>query len=77
MIASESNLIRSFVVASNALEQHLRHDGPLTPLQRQTIASALASLLILFQRWMYEHPKHRIEHYGASPPAAKDVCRGT
>jgi hypothetical protein len=57
-IAPESKLIRRFVVASNALEQYLQEGGALKPLQRQTIGSALMSLLMLFQRSADKHADH-------------------
>jgi len=55
LIAPESKMIRRFVVASNALEQYLHEGGALKPLQSQTIASALMSLLTVFQRSTDKH----------------------
>ena len=58
MIAPESKMIRRFIVASNALEVYLHQGGALKPLQRQTIGSALMSLLTLFQRSADKHADH-------------------
>jgi len=55
LIAPESKMIRRFIVASNALEQYLHEGGALKPLQSQTIASALMSLLTVFQRSTDKH----------------------
>lgn len=47
--------ISSFLKASNDIEQYLHSDGPLTPLQHQTIVTTIVGLQTLMQSWMRKH----------------------
>ena len=47
--------ILQFVKASSELEQYLHDDGPLTPLNRQTIETTILGLQTLLQSWTMKH----------------------
>jgi hypothetical protein len=44
--------IARFLKASNELEQYLHTDGPLTPLEQQTIETTIMGLQTLMQSWV-------------------------
>ena len=43
--------IASLLKASNALEKYLQEDGPLTPLEHQTIETTIMGLQTLLGSW--------------------------
>lgn len=47
--------IAKFLKISNELERYLHCDGPLTPLQHQTIVTTIMGLHTLMQSWMRKH----------------------
>ena len=47
--------IAKFLKISNELERYLHCDGPLTPLQHQTIVTTIMGLQSLMQSWMRKH----------------------
>ena len=47
--------IASFLKASNALEKYLHEDGPLTPLEHQTIKTTIMGLQTLLGSWTRKH----------------------
>ena len=44
--------IARFLKASNELEQYLHTDGPLTPLEQQTIETTIMGLQTLMESWV-------------------------
>jgi hypothetical protein len=49
--------IAKFLQASNEIEQYLHRDGPLTPLEYQTIDTTVMGLQTLLQAWRRKHGK--------------------
>lgn len=47
--------IAKFLKASNELEQYMHLDGPLTPLQQQTIETTIMGLRTLMESWARKH----------------------
>jgi len=47
--------IAKFLKISHELERYLHCDGPLTPLQHQTIVTTIMGLQTLMQSWMRKH----------------------
>jgi hypothetical protein len=47
--------IAKFLKASNELEQYLHTEGPLTPLQQQTIETTIMGLQTLMEGWRRKH----------------------
>ena len=61
--------ISRFLKASNDIEQYLHSDGPLTPLQHQTIVTTILGLQTLMQSWMRKHrPEEEIPQPNWSKP---------
>jgi hypothetical protein len=52
---SVDKTIAKFLKTSSDLEQYLHSDGPLTPLQHQTIVTTIVGLQTLMQSWMRKH----------------------
>jgi hypothetical protein len=48
---SPDKRIADFLKATNAIERYLHADGPLTPLQHQTIETTIMGLQTLLQSW--------------------------
>ena len=47
--------IARFLKASNELEKYLHQDGPLTPLEHQTIETTIMGLRTLLESWTRKH----------------------
>lgn len=47
--------IAKFLKSSSDIEQYLHSDGPLTPLQHQTIVTTIMGLQPLMRSWMRKH----------------------
>jgi hypothetical protein len=47
--------IARFLKASNELEKYLHQDGPLTPLEHQTIETTILGLQTLLGSWTRKH----------------------
>jgi len=49
--------IAKFLKASNELEQYLHIDGPLTPIEQQTIETTIMGLQTLMESWVRKNRK--------------------
>ena len=47
--------IAKFLKVSSELEQYLHEDGPLTPLEHQTIRTTIMGLQTLLESWTRKH----------------------
>jgi hypothetical protein len=54
-MAQADKKIARFLKVSNDLEQYLHSDGPLTPLELQTIETTIMGLQTLLESWMRKH----------------------
>jgi hypothetical protein len=54
-MAGADKKIARFLKVSNELEQYLHQDGPLTPLEHQTIETTIMGLQTLFESWTRKH----------------------
>lgn len=48
-------IVATLLKAGNEVERYLHEDGPLTPLQHQTIVTTLMGLQALLQSWTRKH----------------------